>query len=376
MTGPLQYVQDGPAGGRVDEETDMAWIAEKPLPTASMGLAAAVCDAPSSELGQWVYAIGGSHGNLSAAVAGYDTVGQTWSARPSMPTARTGIAAAISPGRIHVLGGFGVSASLTTHEVYEPANDSWSTAAPLPTPRGALAAVTGPDGLIYAIGGYDGNAAVATVDAYDPAHDKWTSKAPLNSPRTWHAAVVGHDGLIYAIGGGTPTILNSMEVFNVKTNTWTSSPVTLPAATCGLAAAVDPNGLIYAIGGDSVVGNTPTTTANVYSYNPAAPGWTSVPALSSARAALAAVTGPDGLIYALGGADSSGNSFTTVEAFTTDKCYPIEHKIAVVQRSILIEVASIAELPPNAKPGAEKQLANLEAELKNLQLELKICRFG
>jgi N-acetylneuraminic acid mutarotase len=354
----------------------MAWIAEKPLPTASMGLAAAVCDAPSSGLGQWVYAIGGSHGNLSAAVAGYDTVGQTWSARPSMPTARTGIAAAISPGRIHVLGGFGVSASLTTHEVYEPANDSWSTAAPLPTQRGALAAVTGPDGLIYAIGGYDGNAAVATVDAYDPAHDKWTSKKPMNSPRTWHAAVVGHDGLIYAIGGGTPTILNSMESFNVNTNTWTTSPVTLPAATCGLAAAVDPSGLIYAIGGDAPVGTTPTVTANVYSYNPAAPGWTSAPALSGARAALAAVTGPDGLIYALGGADSASNTLTTVAAFTTDKCYPIRHKIAVVQRSILLEAAGIGELPPQDRAGAESQLVKLETELKNLETQLKVCLFG
>jgi len=60
----------------------MAWIAEKPLPTASMGLAAAVCDAPSSGLGQWVYAIGGTNSNVLPAISGYDTVGQTWSTRP------------------------------------------------------------------------------------------------------------------------------------------------------------------------------------------------------------------------------------------------------------------------------------------------------
>ena len=45
---------------------------------------------------------------------------------------------------------------LTTHEVYEPANDAWSTAAPLPSPREARwPPLTGPDGLIYAIGGAD-----------------------------------------------------------------------------------------------------------------------------------------------------------------------------------------------------------------------------
>ena len=125
----------------------MAWTAEPSLPTPSMGLAAAVSDAPPSGSGQWVYAIGGTNSNLLAALEGYDTVQKSWSTRPSMPTARTALAAD-SPGRIHVLGGSAQSNVLTTHEVYEPANDTWSTAAPLPAARGALAAVTRPDGLI------------------------------------------------------------------------------------------------------------------------------------------------------------------------------------------------------------------------------------
>jgi N-acetylneuraminic acid mutarotase len=353
----------------------MGWMVEKSLQNKSMGLAAAVCDAPSSGLGQWVYAIGGANPNFLATVAGYDTVDQTWSARPAMPTARNGIAAATSPGRIHVLGGFSINAALTTHEVYEPANDAWSTAAPLPSASAALAAVTGSDGLIYAIGGFDGTNSLATVHAYNPTTDKWTAKASMNTPRTWLAAVAGHDGLIYAIGGGNPTMLNSMETFDVKTNTWTTSPVKLPAPTCGLAAAVDPSGLIYAIGGTHPVGKTPTTSAAVYSYSPGASGWTNQPALSGARAALAATTGPDGLIYAIGGSDGN-NAVATVEAYTTDKCYSIEHKIAVLQRSILFEAAGIGELPPQDRPGAEANLANLETQLKNLELELKICRLG
>src|SRR5271165_1250360 len=242
----------------------MAWMAEEAVPTASMGLAAAVSDAPPTGSGQWVYAVGGTNSsNVLASVAGYDTVQKKWSARPSMPTARSGVAAATSPGRTHVLGGFDQGSNfLTTHEVYEPANDAWSTAAPLPSARAILAAVTGPDGLIYAIGGFDGNP-LATVDAYDPATDKWTSKASMHSPRTWHAAVVGHDGLIYAMGGGIPAMQSSMETFNVKTNTWTTSSFSLPVATCGIAAAVDPNGLICVIGAtpDRVARPPPTSTA-------------------------------------------------------------------------------------------------------------------
>jgi hypothetical protein len=52
----------------------MAWIAEESLPTASMGLAAAVCQAPPTGSGQWIYAVGGTNTDVLAALAGYDTV--------------------------------------------------------------------------------------------------------------------------------------------------------------------------------------------------------------------------------------------------------------------------------------------------------------
>jgi N-acetylneuraminic acid mutarotase len=357
----------------------MAWTDESPMPTASLGLAAAVCQAPASESGEWVYAIGGNgEGSVLAAVAGYDTVQQRWFARPSMPTPRSGLAAATSPGRVHVLGGSGGNGDfLTTHEVYEPANDAWSKAAPIPTPRGTLAAVTGPDGLIYAIGGADANSALATVEAYDPAADKWITKAPLHTPRAWVAAVTGHDGLIYAIGGTSgQTVLNSIEIFNVTTDTWTISPYTLPVPTCGLAAAVDPSGLIFAIGGDNLVNNTASASPNVYSFNPAAPGWTAQPALSAARLCLAAATGPDGRIYAIGGLNPNSGVLGTVEAYTSDKCYPIVQKIAVVQNNLSIAVSGLGDLPPQARAGAERELAGLRAELIGLEAQLKTCRGG
>ena len=65
----------------------------------------------------------------------------------------------------------------------------------------------------------------------------------------------------------------------------------------------------------------------------------------SARAALAATTGPDGLIYAIGGADGSSNTFGTVEAYTTDKCYPIEQQIAVVENNLSIAMGNLSDLP-------------------------------
>ena len=218
---------------------------------------------------------------------------------------------------------------------------------------------------------------LATVEAYDPAADKWIAKAPLHTPRGWVAAVTGRDGLIYAIGGSSgSTILNSIEIFNVTTDTWTTSPYTLPVPTCGVAAAVDPNGLIYAIGGDKLVNNTASASSNVYSYNPAAPGWTAQPSLSTARMCLAAATGPEGLIYAIGGANPNSGSLAIVEAYTSDKCYPIVHKIAVVQNNLSIAQSNLGDLPPQDRVAAEKQIIGLGAELRGLEAQLKTCRGG
>ena len=200
---------------------------------------------------------------------------------------------------MHALGG--IDPNFAAHDIYEPATNAWSAAAPLPTGRAGLAAVTGPDGLVYAIGGEQ----VTVVEAYDPATDTWATRAPMTTPRGHLAAVTGPDGLIYAIGGMTDltprSALATVETYDPATDTWTISQSPLPAASRGLAAAVGPDGLIYAIGGVDADDNS---TTNLYGYDPATPsaGWVQLlDPLPTARGGLAAATGPDGLIYAIGG---------------------------------------------------------------------------
>nr|WP_238997142.1 hypothetical protein [Mycolicibacterium sp. CBMA 361] len=238
---------------------------------------------------------------------------------------------------------------------------SWTQAAPLPTARAALGAATGPDGFVYAIGGVDANDnTVAVVEAYDPTTDTWSARAPLPTARMYLAVVTGKDGLIYAIGGmnnAAPAPSTAVEVFNTKTDT----------------AAVDPNGLIYAIGGNIVVNKAPVTVPNVYSYNPTSPAWTAQPMMAAPRAIIATTTGPDGLIYAMGG-NGSATADTAFEAYTADKCYPIEHQIALLSDQISQEVETLGELPPQLRVGAEKQIARQREQVLVLEQELKRCR--
>jgi len=119
----------------------------------------------------------------------------TWSPAANMITPRGGFAAAMLPnGTVFVVGGCplafpgggctSVSSALPS-EIYNPASDSWTTAATEPTNRtGATATLltSGPNaGQVLVVGGwvysYSGgslsSAAELTAELYDPATDSW-----------------------------------------------------------------------------------------------------------------------------------------------------------------------------------------------------------
>ncbi|GAG26877.1 unnamed protein product, partial [marine sediment metagenome] len=89
-------------------------------------------------------------------------------------------------------------------EEYDPATDTWTTKAPMPTKRATLGA-SAVNGIIYVIGGVSGFTVFSTVEAYDPATDTWTTKADMPTRRCFHPTSA-INGKIYAIGGalGSP----------------------------------------------------------------------------------------------------------------------------------------------------------------------------
>jgi hypothetical protein len=185
-----------------------------------------------------------------------------------------------------------------------PTNGLWTTASRMPTARGYLAAVLGPDGRIYAIGGLaPGQAALRVVEAYDPAHDTWTTLAPLGIARYGLAAAVGSDGRIYAIGGNFEgaTDGNSVvvEAYDVAADTWTPAP-SLTVGRYGAAAVATSDNHIQVIGGfsRSLGDDVPT----IDTYVPGARAWSARPGLmTTPRNFHVAVLALDGTIFAIGG---------------------------------------------------------------------------
>ena len=86
------------------------------------------------------------------------------------------------------------------HDVYDPATNSWKSAAPMPTPRSAMA-VTLYRGLILVAGGECNNRKTFIEnEGYDPKTDRWVSLASMATGRHGFRAVTLGD-LAYFAGG-------------------------------------------------------------------------------------------------------------------------------------------------------------------------------
>ena len=104
-----------------------------------------------------------------------------------MPTPRIDLAVGVVNGILYAIGGSNSTTPwLATVEAYVAVGDSWTTKAPMPTPRLDLAAGGGAlIPVLYAVGGSNSTTAwLSTVEVYDPATNSWTTKDSLPAPRT------------------------------------------------------------------------------------------------------------------------------------------------------------------------------------------------
>jgi len=204
---------------------------------------------------------GTPHPNLEI----YDPVTDSWSTGASIPNSYSYTASAVNGGKLYVIGGAtGSCSSLDYVQIYDPVTDSWTSGAPMPTPRfGMGAAVIG--GKIYVIGGGVNPCTdaepVNVNEVYDPASDSWSTQAPMPTPREFPATGL-IDGALYAAGGYfSGTSLSVNEVYNPSLNTWAAStPAPATLAPQNVSGSVI-NRTIYAV-------STLTSETRMFAFTP------------------------------------------------------------------------------------------------------------
>ncbi len=254
---------------------------------------------------------------IGLAVLALPAVGQgVWTSEAPMPTALYGQSTGVINGKLYSASGCCSAFTspfprFTTLQVYDPATNTWSTAAPIPT-----GVVDGPSGVIngklYVAGGAADQAHgnnIAALQVYDQSADTWTTKAPLLAASNGGSAGV-IDGKLYVASGTDPSntaVLNTLVVYDPIADSWNSlAPIPSPHE---LAASAVINGLLYVVGGVSGTGVVNTVQA----YDPSTDAWRTLAPMPTARYALAAGV-IDGILYAVGGYDNT-NVLATVEAY-------------------------------------------------------------
>jgi len=182
-----------------DPSTD-TWETKKSMPTAREVMQANAVNGK-------IYLIGGisSAGveiadvEVWAVNEVYDIDTDTWTSKKSMPYAVVGARSAVVDDKIYVLS--------NVTQIYNTESDSWSFGASPPIFVSGGAAVCATTGLmapirVYAFGGSKGllDVSISTNQVYDPKNDSWTLGAPMLTARSGLSAVVVNDQ-IYAIGG-------------------------------------------------------------------------------------------------------------------------------------------------------------------------------
>ena len=273
------------------------WTQIASLPAGGSGLGGAVVNG--------IFYVMGAGNNLDALEA-YDPGTNTWSTMASMPTGRNNFGVGVINGKIYAVGGEDVNSHpLNNLEVYDPATNTWAIKSPMPTTRCWLG-VDAFNGILYAVGGsvsMSGGGIYSTfntVEAYDPSTDNWSTKAPMPTSRG-ALAVQFANGILYAIGGGTNgQVLATNEAYNPVTDSWTTkSPLSNPFMLTDL---VWDGGRIYLIGGWEEFTGGAAISNSVEAYDPSLDTWTIEPSLLFNREASAVGT-INGVLYAAGGAN-------------------------------------------------------------------------
>lgn len=147
---------------------------------------------------------------------------------------------------------------------YTASTNTWATKASSPESGGGNGlAVSGSDGKIYYGGGYNGGTDSASFYVYDPATNTHTLKAVLPTTAVRSAGSTSIDGVIYVFGDSNAN--GWTYKYTIATNTWTrltDLPVGQTPVYNGGANAISATQIAY------YVYSTTASARHTYDYNP------------------------------------------------------------------------------------------------------------
>jgi hypothetical protein len=238
-----------------------------------------------------------------------------FSSGQAMNSPRSSYAATLlQDGRVLLTGGITSGGGMTNSaEIYDPSADTWTLlSAVMVDPRSGHTASLLQDGRVLLAGGQNSGGAVSSLEIFDPANNSFTGAGVMSSPRMNHAAAVLPDGGVLIIAGSDGTNpLNSSDIYDPKSGSVSAGP-NLSVPRTSLSATVTLDGKVAVIGGNN--GSNDLASAEI--YDPASGQFTlSGSSLATARSGHQAFLLPNNNSVLVVGGSSSGTDLNSAELY-------------------------------------------------------------
>ena len=324
------------------------WVKRSPMPNGECRLGAVSVNGR-------IYTIGYNFSYM------FDPSTDRWVPKMQMPSHRHDFAIAACQNKIYVIGGWnstnpntGISITVGTNEMYDPATDQWTTKAPMPVKAADLQANM-VDGKIYVISGIS-DISTPTLSSsncvYDPSSNSWSMAAPIPTPVFYYASAV-IDNKIYIEGGEVSSLPHHSslnQIYDTKTNTWIQGktlPVSVEQGAAGATTGVLASAKLYIIGGTND-GYSGINTSQI--YDPQTDNWTLGAQMPTARKSLAVAVVNDAF-YAFGGVSSVGfGDMGTVYA-VNEQYIPLDYQGSIPSQYVPTPSPYVTSTPtPTSSP--------------------------
>jgi N-acetylneuraminic acid mutarotase len=232
-----------------------------------------------------IYMFGGTPTGMTGSYVNlcqrYDPVANTWTTMAPMLTPRGAIGGGYIRGRIYIAGGY--PEGLDVNEEYTIATDEWQTRAPMPVATFAYQVGVWRDSLMYIMGGIDPQFnGTETVRVYNPFTDTWAVGTPMPRQGDMGAGTIVGD-TIYITGAyernrgrvWTEMLRGVINPADPTQIAWLSGPqLPAPVACQGTASL---HGKVYWFGG--FASEFESITRKGWVYDPATGVTDSIPSL-------------------------------------------------------------------------------------------------
>jgi hypothetical protein len=242
----------------------------------------------------------------------YDPETDTWTTKAPMPTPRDYFAIAAYKNKIYCIGGaigytvdqWGFYSYVTSgvNEVYDTVTDTWETKAPMPLPGMKIQAHV-INGKIYVMDW-------SLVYVYDPENDSWTSKTRMPPPYPGSSpvsAVVGNKIIVTGVFQFAPNYdrVQRVVIYDTETDSWSegkTGPTGVVKGAAGATTGVNAPQKIYVLGR---LDTAPHPTGINQVYDPETDTWATATAMPASRSHFGVAIVND-VLFVVGGYLSTG----------------------------------------------------------------------